>query len=382
MSTLILAAVCLAGLIVMSVTVRVPLVAMGPGPVFDTLGRVEVPVGTEDGGMPTDDDQHTEIKPVVEITGAVPDETTGIFDMTTVAVRQNLTFGDAVRLWLDPHQQVVPRDQVFPPDRTQEQVDQHNAELMVGSENSAAQAAFRYLKLPMVPTVRGLADDAAAAGILRENDRIVSIDGEDLPDAQAVVEYVTDKLPGDTIEVEVERPTRPSSSTDGEGEQGGGAGDAERLTEQIKLKPGDPNQGQQADRGYLGIMLGDMPANATNVTINLSDSVGGPSAGLMFALAIVDKLSPGELTGGRHIAGTGEISGDGEVGPIGGIGHKIIAAAEEGATEFLVPAANCGEAMTNPPEGITLIKVETLDGAIDALHTVADGGTPELCSAG
>lgn len=384
-STLVLAAVCLAGLVIMSVTVRVPLVAMGPGPVFDTLGRVEVPAGTEEGGMPTDDDQHTEIKPVVEITGAVPDETTGIFDMTTVAVRQNLTFGDAVRLWLDPHQQVVPRDQVFPPDRTQEQVDQQNADLMVGSENSAAQAAFRHLKLPMVPTVQGLATDAAASGILRENDRIMSIDGTEMDDAQAVVDYVADKLPGDTITVELERPALSSSSGDGADDgdaAGAAAGDAERLTETIKLKPGDPNQGQEADQGYLGIMLGDMPANGTNVTINLSDSVGGPSAGLMFALAIVDKLSPGELTGGRHIAGTGEISGDGEVGPIGGIGHKIVAASEDGATEFLVPAANCGEALTNPPEGIELIKVETLDGAIEALQTVADGGTPELCSAG
>lgn len=353
-----------------------PLVAMGPGPVFDTLGRVEVPVGTAEGGTVGDDAGETEIKPIVEINGATPDATTGVLDMTTVAVHQNLNFAEAVRLWLDPQQTVVPRDQVFPPNRTQEEVDRQNAQLMLGSENSAAQAAFGYLNLPMVPTVQGVSADGAAADVLQENDRILEIDGQPMPDAGAVVSYVTNKYPGDVLRVEFERPVQTSSSGAPQN-----AADTERHTADIKLKPGDPEQGQEAGQGFLGITLGDMPANGTNVTINLSEAVGGPSAGLMFALAIVDKLSPGELTGGRHIAGTGEINGNGDVGPIGGIRHKIVAAAENGATEFLVPAANCGEAVTEPPEGIELIRVETLEGAIDAVDTVVSGGTPPLCDA-
>lgn len=371
---------CLLGLLVLAVTVRVPLVAMGPGPVFDTLGEVEVPVGGAAGAdNPGDGDDattgDTEVKPIIDVTGTTPDETSGVLDMTTVAVRQNLRFVDAVALWLDPQQTVLPRDQVFPPNRTQEQVDEQNAALMVGSENSAAAAAFNYLKLPMVPTVQAVSEDGAAAGILRDNDRILEIDGTPMPDAAAVVDYVTSKFPGDELSVVIERPTSASTSEKP-------ATDAERSTETIKLQPGNPELGQEAGRGFLGITVADMPANGTDVTINLSDSVGGPSAGLMFALAIVDKLSPGELTGGLHIAGTGEISGTGEVGPIGGIRHKLVAAAADGATEFLVPADNCGEALTDPPEGMELIRVETLDGAISALDTVTSGGTPPLCESG
>ncbi len=114
------------------------------------------------------------------------------------------------------------------------------------------------------------------------------------------------------------------------------------------------------------------------VSFNLAD-VGGPSAGLMFSLAVVDKLSPGALNGGMHVAGTGTIDSDGVVGPIGGITHKLTAAAEGGAELFLVPADNCAEALSDTPDGIRLIKVETLEGAIDALASVTSGGDAPTC---
>ena len=386
-STLLVVLVTLALAVVASFTVRVPLVAMGPGPVFDTLGSVEVPEGSVDdpmggaGGTTSgsgEGDESTVAKPIIEITGAEPDSTEGVLDMTTVAVHQNLRFADALTLWLDPKQTVVPRDQVFPPDRTQQQVDEQNAQLMVGSENSAAAAAFRHLDLPMVPTVRGIVKGGAADGLLEEGDRILTIDGKKIADSNALVEYVSAKRPGDELDVEFERPT-PSSSGDGAQP---GSGDAKRMEETVKLTPGDPEEGTEPDQGYLGVMVGDLPANGTNVKINLDDSVGGPSAGLMFALAIVDKLSPGELTGGKHIAGTGEIDGKGEVGPIGGIRHKIVAAHDDGATTFLVPADNCAEAMTDPPEGIDLVKVGTLDDAVDALDALKSGREPQACTTG
>lgn len=387
-STLLVVFVTLLIAVVASFTVRVPLVAMGPGPVFDTLGTVEVPEHTADdpmggagGTAPAGDaggDERTLVRPIIEITGAAPDETEGVLDMTTVAVHQNLRFADALALWLDPKQSVVPRDQVFPPDRTQEQVDAQNAQLMVGSENSAAAAAFRHLDLPMVPTVRGIVENGAADGVLEEGDRILAIDGEKIADADALVTYVSEKRPGDSLEVEFERPT---TSSDDDADTAA-SGSATKMTETVKLTPGNPEEGTEPDQGYLGVMVGDLPANGTNVKINLDDSVGGPSAGLMFALAIVDKLSPGELTGGKHIAGTGEISGDGEVGPIGGIQHKIVAAHDDGATAFLVPAENCAEAVTNPPEGIDLVRVSTLDEAVDALDTLNSGRKPQTCTAG
>lgn len=373
-STLLVAVVVLAVGAILALTVPVPLVALGPGPVFDTLGSVEVPEESADsaGGAQGGTDPGeggTVTRPIVEITGAEADKTDGVLDMTTVAVRQNLRITDAITYWLDPEQDVVPRDQVFPPDQTQEQVDQQNADQMIGSENSAAAAAFHHLKLPMVPTVQGVADDGAASGVLEEGDKITSVDGAATPDSRSFVDAIAAKHPGDSVDIAFDR---PNTGTDGK--------TTESKDAKVKLKPGDPAQGLKADQGYLGVVVGDLPANGTGVKINLADEVGGPSAGLMFALSIVDKLSPGELTGGRHIAGTGEISADGKVGPIGGIPHKISAAKDDGATTFLVPSANCAEAAANPPEGIDLVDVDSLDSAISALETIDSGGTPKLCA--
>jgi PDZ domain-containing protein len=108
------------------------------------------------------------------------------------------------------------------------------------------------------------------------------------------------------------------------------------------------------------------------VTIQLND-VGGPSAGLMFSLGIVDKLTPQQETGGKNIAGTGTIDSNGVVGPIGGIEQKMLGARNEGATAFLVPADNCAEAKPAAPKGLRLVKVTSLSQALDALHALTTG---------
>jgi len=110
------------------------------------------------------------------------------------------------------------------------------------------------------------------------------------------------------------------------------------------------------------------------VKIGLKD-VGGPSAGLMFALGIVDLLTPGDLTAGASVAGTGTIDPAGAVGPIGGIQQKLRGARDSGATVFLVPAANCDEARGAPPKGLRLVKVDTLSGALDDLADLKAGRT-------
>jgi Lon-like protease len=119
-----------------------------------------------------------------------------------------------------------------------------------------------------------------------------------------------------------------------------------------------------------------------HVTLRLAD-VGGPSAGLLFSLGIVDKLdgdgSGGGLTGGRSIAGTGTISADGKVGPVGGVPLKTRAAKRDGATVFLVPEAECGEAKTLRPKGIRLIPVTTLGSALDSLKALRGGGRVPAC---
>ena len=117
------------------------------------------------------------------------------------------------------------------------------------------------------------------------------------------------------------------------------------------------------------------PLQPNEIVISLGDIVG-PSAGLMFALAVVDKLTPGDLTGGRFIAGTGEITPSGEVRPIGGIPWKLRAARDAGATVFLVPAENCAEAREKAPDGLELVKVATLAEAVAGLEALNDGRTP------
>ena len=125
-----------------------------------------------------------------------------------------------------------------------------------------------------------------------------------------------------------------------------------------------------------------------DVTIQL-DSVGGPSAGLMFALGIIDTLTPGFLQGGADVAGTGTINQAGEVGPIGGIRQKLIGADDNGADWFLAPADNCDEVTGHVPDGMTVFSIRTLDDALAALDairadakTAADTDALEQCPLG
>ena len=119
-----------------------------------------------------------------------------------------------------------------------------------------------------------------------------------------------------------------------------------------------------------------------DVSLHLAD-VGGPSAGLLFALGIIDKLDGdgrgGDLTGGRTIAGTGTIDADGKVGPVGGVPLKTKAARADGASVFLVPKEECQDALSEKPEGLRLVPVTTLDGALDSLRKLDGGGSPPSC---
>ena len=138
--------------------------------------------------------------------------------------------------------------------------------------------------------------------------------------------------------------------------------------------------GSNPDRehGYLGVGVIEAPWAPFTIDFNLAN-IGGPSAGLMFSLAVVDKLTTGDLNGSKFVAGTGTITADGRVGSIGGITHKMLAAHEAGATVFLVPADNCDEASSAHQDGLELIKVDNLGQAVDALNTFSAGGEPPRC---
>jgi PDZ domain-containing protein len=140
------------------------------------------------------------------------------------------------------------------------------------------------------------------------------------------------------------------------------------LTVRVKLGPAPSG----AKGARLGVSVSSTCLAPFGVTIHLED-VGGPSAGLMFALAIVDKAGTHDLTGGRFVAGTGEIAADGKVTPIGGIALKMIAARRKGATVFLAPAGNCSDVRKATPSGLKVIKVSTLHGAVQDLLDLQAG---------
>ncbi|SNT33287.1 PDZ domain-containing protein [Rhodococcoides kyotonense] len=316
--------------------VTVPFAALGPGPTYNTLGDA-------DG------------QPVVQIDGADVDPTTGHLNMTTVAVRDQLNIFEAFGFWASGRQGLVPREEVYPPDKTKEEVQEGNQADFEQSEDSAELAALRHLGYPLALTVGTVAADGPAAGRLNEGDRLISIDGAAIDTVSGVRDVVSAHAPGDVIVMRV--------SSDGVERD-------ESVT--LGARPDD------AEKGYLGVTPTEEPDVPFTVTFNLAD-VGGPSAGLMFSLAVVDKLSPGELSNGEFVAGTGTIDNDGVVGPIGGIPYKLIAAREAGATTFLVPAQNCDEATANTPDGLRLVKVDSLDGAIDSLESIGTGGDAPSC---
>ncbi len=314
----------------------VPYVALRPGPTFNTLGEVAG-------------------KTVVNIKGTQTYPTSGHLNMTTVSVIDKVTLYGALGLWMSGRSALVPRDEIFPPGLSQQQVEKQNQQMFQDSESKAETAALRYLGYPTQVVVDQVAADGAAQGKLIAGDRLLAIDGEETTTGQQVVDMLTGSRPGQVVQVRFQR--------------------LAAAPQDMAITLGG---GEQPGRGYLGVGVTDRPDVNFAIVISLAD-VGGPSAGLMFALAIVDKLTPGALVGNTFVAGTGVIETGGEVGPIGGIPLKMIRAREAGASVFLVPAGNCVEAMQRAPEGLQLVRVGTLAEAVDALNALRVGQQPPRC---
>jgi PDZ domain-containing protein len=316
--------------------VTVPYVSLGPGPTFDTLGEV-------DG------------KQVVNIEGTQTHPTTGHLNMTTVSQRDDLSLAEALTLWLSGQEQLMPRALVYPPGKSREEIDKANNADFEQSEHNAEYAALGYLKYPQAVTIAKVSDPGPSLGKLQAGDAVDAVDGKPVADVDQFTSLLKTTKPGQSVAIGFRRKNAPPG------------------TAQIKL-------GTNPDRkyGFLGVSVMDAPWAPFTVDFNLAN-IGGPSAGLMFSLAVVDKLTTGNLVGSKFVAGTGTIKADGKVGPIGGIVHKMSAARSAGATVFLVPAKNCYEASSDKLPGLQLVKVDNLDEAVDALHTVTSGGQPPSC---
>jgi PDZ domain-containing protein len=333
-ATLALGAVLLLLLIWQAGTAPVPYVELGPGPTENTLGA-------RDG------------KPIITIDGRGETASAGQLRLTTVNVRDNLTLLDAVRGWFSDDSAVVPRELIYPPDKTEQQVDEENANSFKESQTSAETVAMRKLGYPVLVTVTEVTKGSPAEAVIKVGDVLTTVDGVAVTSSQKLRELIRAKPAGTALQVGYTRDgvaaTVPVSSAAAE--------------------DGAPR---------LGVVVEHKQPAPFDVTFDL-DRIGGPSAGLMFTLGIIDKIDPVDLTGGVRIAGTGTIDDEGNVGPIGGIPQKLRGAKRDRAKAFLVPAANCAEAKNNAVAGLPLFRVATVDDALAALQALRDKRTPTLC---
>jgi PDZ domain-containing protein len=308
-----------------------------PGPVFDTLGSQTV-----DGAE----------TPLISINGAETFPTGGTLDMLTVSVvgspQQTPSWAEVIGAYFDGSKAVVPLESVYPPNVTTEQRNQQNAALMVDSQQEAVAAALSSLGYDFATSVSvgSVSEGSPAEGELEPGDIVTSVNGQPVASIDELRAAVAENGTGKPAVVEVTRDGAPIEAS---------------IT---PITSGDTS--------VLGIGVQASFTFPFDVKIQLND-VGGPSAGMMFALGIIDKLSEGELNGGEKIAGTGTISADGKVGPIGGIRQKLYGAREAGAEWFLAPASNCNEVTGHVPDGIRVFAVSTLDDSLAALKAISSG---------
>jgi PDZ domain-containing protein len=317
-------------------------VVQQPGPVFNTLGTAKDADGAD--------------VPLISVSGAETFPTSGSLDLLTVQVVGNRdrtpSWFELALAWFDPSRAVLPLSDVFPADQTTEERNEQSAAMMVDSQKEATAAALTELGYDVQPMVRvySLTQDSAAAGILEPDDIIREADGQAVADTDAL-RAIVNEAAGDPVTLRIER-----------------AG--EEQTVEVTPRETDV-EGQRL--WLIGVTTLHDYVFPIDVTIQL-DNVGGPSAGMMFALGIIDTLSEGELNGGKDVAGTGTIDAAGTVGPIGGIRQKLYGAVGAGAEYFLAPESNCEEVVGHVPSGLRVFSVGTLDQALDVMTALREGG--------
>ena len=337
--TLLIASVGTAAAIAVSVLVPVPYVILGPGPTLNTLGSSS---GT----------------PLIKISGHPTYPTSGHLNMVTVGVTGGpgvkVNIFRALAAWLNPDEAVVPESEIYPPGESPKQSQQQDTEEMTGSQQTATAAALTELHIPyatevvVVQTVSGYPAD----GVLKAGDVITAVDGKPVTGPSSLTGLIYSHPAGSTLTVTIDR---------------------NGTTEQVRV-------GTKESGGHpvMGVEIQEQYKFPFSVTISVGD-IGGPSAGMMFALGIIDKLTKLDLAGGKFIAGTGEITASGQVQAIGGIQQKMVAARNAGATYFLTPASNCSDTKGATPAGLHLVKVSTLSQAVTYLEDIKAGQAVPSC---
>jgi Lon-like protease len=329
------------GLAVLLVLVPVPFVSWSPGAPRDTLGSVNN-------------------EPIIQVSGIDTYPTTGRLDMTVVSTTPadaRLSLPQALLSYWLPHRDALPRDAIYDPGKSAEQVQDEDADRMETAQDDAVVAALRADGQAVTerPAVYSVTIGGPSHQRLRPGDLITAVDGVPTPVEKDVRDRIQRHEVGDTVIFTVIRAKQ------------------ERRVKVITAK-----STTQSDAPVVGITLGTGYDYAPDISFELGQQIGGPSAGLVFALAIYDKITEGALLGGRHVAGTGTISPTGDVGAVGGIQEKIAGAEDAGATEFFVPASNCAD-LDGMRTDVRLIKVSTLRDAITALQAMDAPGAVAAC---
>jgi Lon-like protease len=315
----------------LSTIVGLPYVVMKPGPVTNTLGKLSG-------------------KQLITVSGAPTYPTAGALDFTTVRVSggpgYRVTVWDLLAAGLNPSEDVVDEELYFPKGITDKQVEEESTAEMIDSQQEAVAVALTALGKKVIQhvVVAQVAKDAPSAALLEAGDEIRSVDGKAATDADVIRAAISAHRPGEPVTLSLLRGGKP-------------------VEVQARTRQSD-------GRTTIGVFLAlrfDFPID---VKINAGE-VGGPSAGTMFALAVYDTLTPGALTGGANIAGTGTIDHTGKVGPIGGIQQKLVGARRGGAQWFLAPAANCDEVVGHVPDGLRVARIATFDEARSAVEAIA-----------
>ena len=342
----VLVACLLVVLVALAVVLPVPYVTMSPGPTVNVLG--------DSGG-----------KSIVDVRGHRTYPTQGDLRLTTVSVTnptRHVGLGEVLQAWFDGKRAVYPRDVIYPPDQSAQDVEQQSSVEMVSSQDTAVAAALTELgyKLPLQTEVLAVTKGSPADSKLRTRDRIQEIDGVRIRAVDQVSKAVRRAGVGHPVTFVVRRG---------------------KTTKRVVVTP---KKSPDTKKPVVGVQIGTGYDFPFDVSVRLSDDIGGPSAGLIFSLGVYDTLTPGSLTGGTDIAGTGTIDEHGRVGPIGGIQQKIVAAADAGAKIFLVPPGNCSSAehADVTKDQIRLVKAPTIHSAVASLKAYAKNPSADLPACG
>jgi Lon-like protease len=338
--TLAIAGLATVVAVAVAVLIPVPYVILEPGPTQNTLGN------------------NSSGQPLISITGHQTYPTTGNLNMVTVSYQggpeSNLNLFQALRAWLNPSEAVVPESELFPPGQSAQQTQAQDTQQMASSQELATAAALGDLHIKYQTNVVVLSTVAGypASTVLKPGDIIAAVDGKPVTGQVSLTAMITAHKAGSDLTLTVRR-----------------AGKTLQVRTVTKESGGTP---------VIGVGVEEQYKFPFTVSISVGD-VGGPSAGMMFALGIIDKLTAMNLTGGKFIAGTGEITAAGQVQPIGGIQQKMVGARAAGATIFLSPAANCADAVGAVPAGMKLVKVATLSQAVTDLENIKAGKPVPSC---